>query len=103
MDNKNFEIDNEIKQDEERENYVKYLRPTIETRSNNNIATPKIETPASSNKRALSVTYDPYKSYTQSQKIATDGIDLNYDYLLSAIGLLRILLIVTFIFDLFLI
>ena len=97
MDNINFEIDDEIKQDNEQDNnYVKYLRPTIESRSNNNLPPAQTDKPPISNKRTLSVNYDPYKSYNQSQKIATDGIAVNFDYLISAIGVLRILLIVIF-------
>lgn len=100
MDNINFQINDEIKQEEYKEkqrdnNYVNHLRPSIEPKNNNLKVLENVD--SNKNTRSRSIAYDPFKSYNQSQKIASDGIALNFDYLMSAIGLLRILLIASFV------
>ena len=100
MDNVNFDIDEDEtpppirKQGES--SYVKNLRPTsklsIGEESKEGIEA-EISVPNTARARALSTVYDPFKSYNQSQKISTGGF-INKGYLISAIGLLRMLIVV---------
>jgi hypothetical protein len=91
MENSNFQIEDE----NQKQNKTINIRPSIVSTAPTHLSPPPVvHNIVRKNTRALSIAYDPFKSYNQSQKIIS-GSRINKDYLISAVGVLRILLIVS--------